>query len=376
MACRFGIFPRRLVWALLVFCFGGTEAFSQLQVAPSAWPDRPVLRVHYDAGWGHFISIRGDASPLSWSQGVSAQWTPGNVWVWKGPRGMAGFSWKPLIDDLDWSTGGNYFLPGGTGVLNVYPFFGASQGSLHLVHNFWSPQLNNKRTLRIFLPASYFENPAKHYPVLYMHDGQNLFDPNTAAFGVEWEVDETLNREVGIGQVREVIVVGIDNTSGRLFEYSPWPDPFFGGGGGDLYLDFLEDTVKPYVDSTYRTLPLAKDTLSLGSSMGGLISFHAGWTRSGTFGAVACMSSSFWWDGGAYIHEVESFTGNRPPCIFYVDSGDDLLAESLAMRDALSSAGYQFGVDLHHWYEPGAGHNEAAWADRLHVPLRLLLPWP
>ena len=345
--------------------------------AAAAAPARSTIRVHYDTGFGHFLAIRGDAAPLSWSTGQPARWTAGNVWLWQGPAAIGRFEFKPLYDDRDWSTGGNYVYPAGAGAVDVYPFFGPSQGTLTVVADFWSPQLRNTRALRIYLPPSYGENPYKRYPVLYMHDGQNLFDPRTAAFGVEWEVDETMNHEIGNGRVREAIVVGVDNTPGRLGEYTPTRDPHYGGGDGEAYLDFLQHTVKPYVDAHYRTLPGAADTRMLGSSLGGLISFHAGWTRPQVWSGVGCMSSSFWWDDEAEIALVESHTGPDPACVFYLDSGGpaDGAAETFRMRDALFAQGYRYGVDLYHWYEPSGQHNEAFWAARLHRPLQILLPW-
>lgn len=172
-------------------------------------------------------------------------------------------------------------------------------------------------------------------------------------------------------------MVGIDNTPQRIFEYTPTPDPVFGGGGGDLYLDFIEDTVKPWVDANYRTLTEEEETLVLGSSLGGLISFYAGWSRADVFGSAGCMSSSFWWDGEALTVQVENHAGPLPPAVFYLDSGgvNDGAAETFRMRDALDGLGYVFGLDLFHWYEPLHGHNEAAWAARFPIPMQDLLPW-
>ena len=139
--------------------------------------------------------------------------------------------------------------------VDIYPFFGAPFGKVSIIPGFESPQLKNSRSLRIYLPPSYQENAAKRYPVLYMHDGQNLFDAKTAAYGVEWGIDETINRLVATGVMDEVIVVGIDNTPDRIPEYTPCCDPKYGGGKLDAYEAFIVDTVKPYIDKTLRTLP-------------------------------------------------------------------------------------------------------------------------
>jgi predicted alpha/beta superfamily hydrolase len=172
-----------------------------------------------------------------------------------------------------------------------------------------------------------------------------------------------------------VIVVGIGNTGSRISEYTPVWDSTYGGGNGDAYLDFVEDELMPWVASNYRTLSGPDNTLIGGSSLGGLISFYASWTRSDVFGSAICMSSSFWWANEWMTGEVQSHSGAKVPARFYVDSGSDGAAETFDMRDALEALGYTHGVDLHHWYEPSHGHNEAAWRDRFPIPVDRLLPW-
>lgn len=335
------------------------------------------IYVHYDTGWGNRIAIRGSKAPLSWTTGQNATWTTGNVWVWQAPVGMGAFDFKPLRNDSTWSTGANFRVPAEGSQVHIYPFFGPARGTLVTIPNFNSPQLQNRRTLILYLPPSYNENLAKRYPVLYMHDGQNLFNAQTAFGGVEWRVDETLNQLIGAGTVRETIVVGLYNTSGRMSEYTPSADPTYGGGNANAYLDFIEDTVKPYIDGNYRTLPSASTTMLMGSSLGGLVSCYGGWTRPATFGGVGCMSSSFWWDGEEFTETVEDFTGPKPPVRVYVDAGgnNDGAADTNQFRDALVADGYQQGADLSYWYEPTGSHNEASWAARLHRPLQYLLPF-
>lgn len=202
-------------------------------------------------------------------------WTSGNVWVWEAPSTLSSFEFKPLINDTTWSTGGNYKVTAATPrSVHIYPFFGAPQGRTVTLTGFYSPQLNNRRDITLYLPPSYGENPAKRYPVLYMHDGQNLFDARTAFGGVEWQVDETLDRLIGQGTVRETIVVGINNTADRISEYTPTTDPQYGGGNANTYLDFVQQTLKPYIDTHYRAFSGAPDTLMTGSSLGGLLSCY------------------------------------------------------------------------------------------------------
>jgi predicted alpha/beta superfamily hydrolase len=156
---------------------------------------------------------------------------------------------------------------------------------------FYMPQLNRYRRVWIYLPESYARS-SKKYPVLYMHDGQNIFDDATSGFG-EWGVDEALDT---LGpQHREVIVIGIDNGADkRLNEYSPYDMEKYGRGEGDQYVDFLVQTLKPYVDKHYRTKKDGKNTFIAGSSMGGLISFYAILKYPKVFGAAGVFSPAFW----------------------------------------------------------------------------------
>ncbi|HNQ27702.1 MAG TPA: alpha/beta hydrolase-fold protein, partial [Aquaticitalea sp.] len=141
-----------------------------------------------------------------------------------------------------------------------------------LDNSFFMPQLNRNRKIWIYLPLDYFTT-TKTYPVLYMQDGQNLFDAATS-FAGEWEVDETLNQLYSEGDYG-AIVVGIDNGGGeRLNEYSPWNNPSYGGGQGDLYMDFMVETLKPYIDANFRTKPQPQYNALIGSSMGALISTY------------------------------------------------------------------------------------------------------
>lgn len=160
------------------------------------------------------------------------------------------------------------------------------------------PQLDNReRRIWVYLPPDYNQSN-RRYPVLYMHDGQNLFDQATS-FAGEWQVDETLERlfkEKGFA----IIVVGIDNGGERrIDEYSPWVNSEYGRGGeGDAYVRFIVETLKPYIDSKYRTLP--NETGIMGSSLGGLISIYAGFKYPEVFKYVGAMSSAFWFNPEIY----------------------------------------------------------------------------
>jgi len=169
-----------------------------------------------------------------------------------------------------------------------------------LSDTFKIPQLNRDRKIWIYLPPTY-KVTTKKYPVIYMHDGQNLFD-NATSFSGEWEIDETLNqlyKENGF----EIIVIGINNGGKkRLDEYSPWKNEKYGGGEGEAYVEFITQTLKPYVDKNYRTKSNKEHTAIMGSSMGGLISFYTALKYPNVFGKVGVFSPSFWFSEKSYAY--------------------------------------------------------------------------
>ncbi|HSR98210.1 MAG TPA: alpha/beta hydrolase-fold protein [Kofleriaceae bacterium] len=334
-----------------------------------------TLRVHYDTGLGSRITIRGSSAPLSWTKGTDATWTSGNVWVATWPNAAGDANVKPLLDDAQWSTGGNYHVRAGTTV-DIYPFFGPSSGRLVKVTRFSSPQLGNSRTLVIYLPPSYDENPLKRYPVLYMHDGQNLFEAATSAFGTEWQVDENIDASIAAGRMDEVIVVGVSNTANRIWEYTPCCDADYGGGGADTYERFLIDTVKPYIDQNLRTLPGKETTAVMGSSLGGLLSFYLARRNPTVFSKAGCLSSSFWWNNEALTVQVEQSAAHVPVKL-YLDAGtsNDGLPQTTRMDQALVADGYAQGLDVDFYTAQGGSHNEASWAARVRIPLEWLFPW-
>jgi predicted alpha/beta superfamily hydrolase len=332
-----------------------------------------TVRIHYPAG-KEAIRIVGDKGPMSWSKGVPAHRDDGplNVWTYTWPDELGEVQMKPTLGEDKFAIGGAYRLAAGATV-DIYPFFGAPFGKVTIVKDFASPQLNNRRALRIYLPPSYAENPAKRYPVLYMHDGQNLFDAKTAAYGVEWGIDETLNRLVAMGTMDEVIVVGIDNTPDRIPEYTPCCDPKYGGGKLDAYGAFVVETVKPWVDRSYRTLPGKDSTAIMGSSLGGIASVAIAQRYPHIFSKAGGVSSSFWWNNGTMIAKLPE----RVPVKFYLDAGtsDDGLEDSTRMRDALLAKGYRENEDLMFFKAEGGRHNEASWAARVEKPLVWFFPW-
>ncbi len=180
---------------------------------------------------------------------------------------------------------------------NWMPYAEYRQGAAHTVQGtvlalpqLWSPHLQNARDILVYLPPSYETNPERRYPVLYMHDVQNLFDAHTSYAG-EWQVDETLEALSRAGL--EAIVVGVFNAGEqRRIEYNPFPSRF-GPGKGEAYLRFLVETLKPLIDADFRTRPERPYTGLMGSSMGGLISLYGFFNFSDTFGLAGVMSPAF-----------------------------------------------------------------------------------
>lgn len=245
-------------------------------------------------------------------------------------------------------------------------------GTLKLRQSVWSPQLSNRRDLLVHLPPSYGQGDTR-YPVIYMHDGQNLFD-NVTSFSGEWGVDETME---SIGQLGlEAIIVGVPNMGEhRLDEYSPFVQPGQGGGRGAAYVAFLVETVKPLIDRDLRTLPGREQTGIFGSSMGGLISLYAFFSRPQSFGFAGVMSPALWFARRAIFPFME-----RAPFVpgrLYLDAGTEesyeMLADVRRMRRLLRQKGYQSSRSLRYVEDSGAGHTEAVWARRLPAALAFLL---
>jgi predicted alpha/beta superfamily hydrolase len=252
---------------------------------------------------------------------------------------------------------------------------GQSRGDLKILRQLQSPQLGNARDILAYLPPSYDQSD-RRYPVVYMHDGQNLFDPKTS-FAGEWHVDGVLDQASQEGV--EAIVIGIPNMGpDRASEYSPFDDPKHGPGKGDAYLGFIIDTLKPIVDVDFRSEPGREQTGIAGSSMGGLISLYAFFRRSDVFGFAGVMSPALWYGRRAIFGFLDEAA--HVPGRIYVDvgtrEGKEELNDVARVRDRLTTMGYRLGHDLLYIVDRGAGHNESAWASRLGKEMRFLLGRP
>ena len=225
------------------------------------------------------------------------------------------------------------------------------------------PQLGRTRRIWIYLPPDYYTETAKHYPVYYMHDGQNLFDAATAFNGTEWQVDESLNTLFAAGKSEGVIVVGIDHGSSfRDEEYAPWIRERNGnveGGEGDKYVDFLIHTLKPYIDSNFRSLTDRQNTGIGGGSLGGLISLYAAIRNPEVFGSAAVISPAFWFNP-----EIMGYLKSRPWTqdirIYMVTSELEGAGSVGAYQEAYKSlreAGHSYRL-IRKKITPTGGHNE------------------
>jgi enterochelin esterase-like enzyme len=226
------------------------------------------------------------------------------------------------------------------------------------------------RDIIVWLPPSYEKQKLKRYPVLYAHDGQNLFDPSTSSFGVDWQLDETSDSLIRQGKMREIIIVGIYNSSQRMKEY-------YTGDTGKTYLNFIVNDLKPFIDKTYRTLPDRENTASMGSSAGGLVSFMLVWEYNNIFSKAICISPAFFIRGLDYISPVLNSGLRRKDIKIYIDCGGSgldliLLTGTEKMLSALKKKGYREGKDYKWFFDKTGEHNEKSWARRLWRPLEFL----
>ncbi|MDB5192491.1 MAG: alpha-dextrin endo,6-alpha-glucosidase [Segetibacter sp.] len=221
------------------------------------------------------------------------------------------------------------------------------------------PQLNRKRRIWAYLPKGYTSSK-KSYPVIYMHDGQNLFSEETAAFG-EWGVDETLDTLMSrLG--KEAIVIGIDNDPlKRINEYNPYDTKEFGKGEGDLYVDFMAQTLKPYIDGKFRTLKDAANTYTAGSSMGGLISLYAVLKYPKVFGGAGVFSPAFWTSPGIFeALEKADWKGSNLKFFFYA-GGKESNQMVPDMDRVISIIEKKGNYKLRRVMAPLGQHNEKTW---------------
>jgi predicted alpha/beta superfamily hydrolase len=235
------------------------------------------------------------------------------------------------------------------------------------------------RMVQVYLPPQYRVEPERRFPVFYLHDGQNLFDGRTSyVVGRTWRAGSTADSLNEAGVIEPVILVGVANTGlRRMAEYTPTNNSKMGGGEGRKYGQLLIDELKPFIDSTYRTLPGARNTGLGGSSLGGLVTLFLGLERPDVFGKLAVMSPSIWWDHRSILGFVNQAIP-RPELRIWLDMGTAEGARHIRDTDHLHRLllrlGWQEGVNLAYLEVEGGVHDEDAWARRFDEVLRFLFP--
>lgn len=248
------------------------------------------------------------------------------------------------------------------------------------------------RYVDVWLPPDYSSSKSSRYPVVYVHDGQNVFDPASSFIGVDWGIDETMTRLIAEKKIPAAIIVAIWNTPKRLAEYMPQKpletlkasdlDDMFRAVRreplGDAYLRYLVTELKPAIDTRYRTLPDRAHTSLMGSSMGGLISLYALCEYPDVFGGAAGLSTAWQVAGGVSVRELRKSLPDSRTHKVYFDFGtgtNDGSVEPFQNQadDILKSAGYTEGKTWLTKKFPGDEHSERAWRKRVEVPLQFLL---
>ena len=257
-------------------------------------------------------------------------------------------------------------------------------GNIKRHRAFRSRILGNRRDVLVYLPPGYRRFSSRRYPVLYLHDGQNVFDAATSFAGVEWGVDETTQRLIQRKLIEPLIIVAVANIGEqRVHEYAPTPGVIEpkdhpkkrSRGLAHIYGQFLIEELKPFIDYKYRTNPDAEFTGLGGSSLGGLATLAIGIFYSEVFTRLIVMSPSIWWDDFA-IFRLVGILAEKPPLKIWLDTGTAEPGWELARElcACLIEEGWRLGVDLTYLEIEGAGHNEAAWARRVEPALRFLFP--
>lgn len=237
------------------------------------------------------------------------------------------------------------------------------------INNFDAKQIQD-RDIIIWLPPDYNSADSKRYPVLYMHDGQNIFNPATSTLGFDWRIDEIADSLISIGEVPSFIVVGIYNSGRRFYEYSNTEE-------GNRYMDFIVNELKPFIDKHFKTFSDRENTFVGGSSMGGLISFMLGWVYPEVFSKMLCISPAFKIRNVDYVSVIKNYSGQKKNLKIYIDNGgigleSELQAGIDEMLKVLFEKGYKLNEDIIWFKDQKAEHNEIAWSKRAPKFLKFL----
>jgi predicted alpha/beta superfamily hydrolase len=324
-----------------------------------------TLRVAYPAGRGRLI-LR---TELDWETDIEADAVSddGNTSTFtvRADRPFVYFKVCLLAGQAHrWSVGSNnLLLMGGDDHRVTYPFFlGSEKGRFSSLVEFPSSILGRDHRLRVRLPPGYEENTLATYPVAFMQDGQNLFFPDEAFLGRDWEVGATSQTLRAMNAVEDLVIVGI-HSGDRMAEYT--------SPGYEAYARSLAEEIVPEAERRLRIGAERRYRSVWGSSLGGVVSFYSVWQHPDVFGVGVCMSSTF-----SHRDNLLERVLSEPPrdVAFYLDSGwpGDNYETTMAMAMALVSRGWRYGVNLLHLSFPRAEHDETAWGLRLHLPMQFI----
>ncbi len=256
----------------------------------------------------------------------------------------------------------------------------ASQLIVH--EDFQSEALGCQRTLVVYLPSGYARDTRRQYPVLYVHDGQNVFDGRTSYVpGQYWRLKESADDLLHRRRIEPLIMVGVyHGAEKRINEYTPTKTRKLGGGSADLHVWMLTEELRPWIAERYRVLPHARHTGLAGSSLGGLATMYVGLTQPTVFGKLAVMSPSVWWDHRVILKMLQAAQHGQRQKLWLDVGTDEGSAPFSSTRDVrllkamLVSKGWREGRNLHYCEVEGADHSERSWAERAPRMLEWLFP--
>ncbi len=384
---------RRFVAATLLLCMAASSQ------AATALNFRIDLSHEIETGRfdprKHRVGVRGSQWPLSWNTSLTAQDPTGSglytvhVLFDRLPFGGQPLQYKFKLErgagpDDGWEDGANRQLLLAEGAQQVERAFNSTVPALPLQRTGVIqrlPAVESRhvaaREVQVWLPPGYAASP-RRYPVLYLHDGQNVFD--AAAAGAEWQVDETAQRLVRSKALPPMMIVAVSiaSSASRSHDYTPVPGRYRGqqqGGGAAAYARFLTEELKPLIDTRFRTLPGRRDTWLGGSSLGGLVTMWMLLHHGDQFGAGLVVSPSVWWADEAILNDVAAVDPHMPKPRIWLDiglrEGDDAVAGVRRLHKMLRERGWRDG-QLLYTEKPDAAHDEAAWAERVEPMLRFL----
>jgi predicted alpha/beta superfamily hydrolase len=324
-----------------------------------------TLRVAYPVSGGR-LTLR---TEQDWEKSIDpiAVSDDGNTWTFRVSAVQPFVYFKPCLERdgaCHWSVGANHLLLMGEEDQRVcYPFFvNPPYGRFSRLIEFPSTILGRSHRLRVYLPPGYDENTLASHPAIYMQDGQNLFFPDEAFMGRDWQVDETSQTLRAMQAIEDFVIVGI-HSDDRMRDYT---EP-----GYELYARSLAEEIVPQAQQRLRVGNHRRFRSVWGSSLGGVVSFFTVWEHPKVFGSAICMSSTF-----SHRNTLIDRVLDEPfrDVGFYLDSGwpGDNYEVTMAMAMALVARGWRYGHNLMHLCFPGAEHNEIAWGMRLHLPMQFL----